>query len=343
MRIAVAFDTPYAGWDHDAHVRQSEAELGHEDEPEIEYQIADVLEQNGHEVRFVGVHGDVPAMLADLAAWPPDLVFNCTETYHGEDRLDYLIPALLEAEGYRYTGAPPLALLITRNKALSKKILAYHGIQVPGFVTYRPHEEVAEAPDLRFPLIVKPLQTDASSGIAQASVVKDLAALVDRVAFVHQRFEQPAIAEEFVVGRELYAGVIGGEEDPQVLPLTEMVFDKRRTKPEERIATTAAKWDVPYRERKGIQNVFARRISKAAQAKILEICRTAYRALWLRDYARLDVRLTPDGEVWVIEVNANPFISDGHDMANMAWKAGMSYPEFIERIVEEAWARYDGA
>jgi D-alanine-D-alanine ligase len=118
------------------------------------------------------------------------------------------------------------------------------------------------------------------------------------------------------------------------------VFDRNKTRPEERIATQSAKWDESYRGRKGIKNVFARRMPKAARSRIEEICRTACRVLWLRDYARLDVRLTESGEVWVIEANANPFISWGHDVANAAEKAGMKYPVFIDRIVREAAARH---
>lgn len=341
MRIAVVFDTPYSGWGPGEHLEQLRRELGAVEEPDVEYQVADVLMRLGHEVLLIGVKDDVRVMLEQLDGWKPDLVFNASESFHDEERLDYLIPGLLDAHGYRYTGSAPLALLLTRNKALSKKVLAFHGIQVPGFATYRTHETVNGPPDLRFPLIVKPLQSDASAGIAQASVVWDPNALAERVDFVHQRFDQPAIAEEFVDGRELYVGIVGPDDAPEILPFTEMVFDKQRTRPEERIATTAAKWDAPYRERKGIRNVFARRIARAARERIEEVCRTAYRALWLRDYARLDVRLTAEGEVWVIEANANPFISDGHDMANMAWKAGMAYPAFIQRLVDEARARYE--
>jgi D-alanine-D-alanine ligase len=120
-----------------------------------------------------------------------------------------------------------------------------------------------------------------------------------------------------------------------------MVFDKRKTKPEERIATQLAKWDESYRERKGIRNVLARPLAKAVRARIAEACRTAYRALWLRDYARLDLRLTADGQVWMLEANANPFISYGHDMANAAAKAGMEYRDFIQRIVDAAIGRYE--
>jgi D-alanine-D-alanine ligase len=345
MRVAVVFDTPYAGWDHSAHERQMEKEVAawKVDEPEMEYQIGHALVERGHEIRLLGVGDDLQYLVRCLGNWSPDLVFNAAEAFRGNEALEYLLPGLLEAEGYRYTGAPPLALQVTRNKAISKKVLAYFGIQVPGFITYRIHDQVDADPDLTFPLIVKPLQTDGSAGIAQASVVQDAAALADRVAFIHSRFGQGAIAEEFVDGRELYVSVVGNDADLQILPITEMVFDKRRVRPEERIATQFAKWDEGYRERKGIRNVMARPIAKAVRARIEETCRTAYRALWLRDYARLDLRLTADGEVWVLEANANPFISYGHDMANAAAKAGMEYSDFIQRIVDAAVARYERA
>jgi D-alanine-D-alanine ligase len=338
MKVAVAFDTPHVGWE-DADFRQ-EAAKGIE---EAEYEVAEALSAKGHEVRLVGVMDDIQHLLDRLHEFEPELVFNCAEGFHNRPSLDYLLPALLEAEGYHYTGSPPLGLLTTRNKALSKKVLAYHGIKVPGFVTYRLTDEVKSDPGLTYPLIVKPNQEDASIGIAQASVVRDVDQLTERVAFVHDTFHQSAIVEEFIEGRELYVGMLGNGDDFTMLPIVEMVWDKERTKPEERIATRRAKWHVGYRERKGIRNVFARPIAKEPKRQIAEICRTAFRALWLRDYARLDVRLTPDNEVWVIEANANPFISYGHDMANAAEKAGMTYQAFIERIAKEAWQRYDQA
>ena len=343
MRVAVVFDTPYSGWGHPEHEAQMVREVAawKVDEPEMEYQIAHALRERGHEVRLLGVCDDLQYLVSCLAEWSPDLVFNSAEAFRGNAALEYLLPGVLEAEGYRYTGAPPLGLQMSRNKAISKKILAYFGIQVPGFVSYRLHEKVESAPPLKFPLFVKPLQSDGSAGIAQASVVQDLASLTDRVAFIHDRFGEGAIAEEFVDGRELYVSVIGNEDSLEVLPIIEMVFDKRKTRPEERIATQSAKWDEAYRARKGIRNVMARPLSKAVRARIYETCRTAYRALWLRDYARLDLRLTADGEIWVLEANANPFISYGHDMANAAAKAGMEYYDFIQRIVDAAVARYE--
>jgi len=342
MRIAVLFDTPYPQWDPEKHRRQmvAEVEVGTDYEAEMEYQIGHALEAGGHEVLFIVVRDDLRVILDRCEEWKPELVVNCSESYAGDDHLDYLIPGLLDSKGYHYTGSPPLALLVSRDKAMSKKILAYHGIHVPGFVTYHRGERVTASPELKFPLIVKPLATDASAGIAQASVVSDLKELADRVTFVLERFEQPAIAEEFIDGRELYVSLIGNDERLEILPITELVFDKDKTEPEERIATQAAKWDEPYRRRKGIRNVFARPISASAREAIEKTCREAFRALWLRDYARLDVRLTPEDEVWVMEANANPFISQGHEVANAAEKAGMPYPAFIQRIVDEAVARY---
>jgi D-alanine-D-alanine ligase len=319
-----------------------ETELGGDApyEPEMEYQAAGALLDNGHEVLLVGVHDDPRAILDQCAAWKPDLVMNCAESFRGDAALDYVCATLLDAASYRYTGSAPLALQVSRDKAMSKKILAYHGIKVPAFVTYRTRERPTDPVPLGFPLIVKPLATDASVGIAQASVVDDPASLAERVAFVHERFRQPAIVEQFVPGRELYASILGNDERLQVLPLTELVFDKEKTEPEERIATQAAKWVEPYRKRKGIRNVLARPVSAAARERIEHICRTAVSALWLRDYSRIDLRLAEDDEVWVLEANANPFISKGHEIANAAAKADLPYPAFIQRIVTEAMARY---
>ncbi len=336
MKIAVLFDTPREGWTDDDFKQEVAAEV-----EEAEYEVAEALMANHHEVLMVGVHDDLHHVVEQLDPFEPDLVFNCAEGYRDRPQLDYVFPALLESEGYRYTGAPPIGLLTSRNKAMSKKLLAYHGIRVPGFQSYRFTERATGADDLRFPVIVKPLQEDASEGIAMASVVRDAESLVERVNFIHENFGQGAIAEEFVEGRELYVSMIGNGNELEILPIVEMVFDKNRTKPEERIATKLAKWDVPYRERKGIRNVFARPIARATQDQIEESCRNAFRALWLRDYARLDVRVTDDGEVWVIEANANPFISFGHDMANAAEKAGMDYYAFIQRLVDTAMERHE--
>jgi D-alanine-D-alanine ligase len=342
VRVAVAFDTPCEGWTPDDHRQQMDRELAGKEpyEPEMEYQVAAALLANGHEVLLIGIHDDPRELLDHCDDWHPDLVVNAAESFLGDSALDYVCATLLEAGGYAYTGSAPLALQVTRDKAMSKKILAYHGVQVPPFVMYRTRERPTEPPPLTFPLIVKPLAADASAGIAQASVVDDFDALVERVGFVHDRFRQPAMAEQFIPGRELYAGTLGNDERLEILPLTELVFDKEKNEPEERIATQAAKWTESYRKRRGIRYMFARPVSALARERIEAACRTADHALWLRDYARIDFRLTDDDQVWVLEANANPFISKGHEMANAAAKIGLAYNQFIDRIVQEALARH---
>ena len=143
MRVAVVFDTPYSGWDHPDHEIQMEKEVAawKTDEPEMEYQIAHASASAGTRSSLIGVRDDLQYLVRCLAEWKPDLVFNGAEAFKGNEALEYLLPGLLEAEGYRYTGAPPLALQMTRNKAISKKVLAYFGIQVPDFVTLPPAGE----------------------------------------------------------------------------------------------------------------------------------------------------------------------------------------------------------
>jgi len=334
MRIAVVFDTIHPEWDEADFWREFDAGV-----EEAEYEVADALRRNGHDVRLVGIRDDIRVLVDRLAAFEPELVFNCCESFRDNAHYEYAIAALLEALGYRHTGSPATALLVARNKSMSKKILRFHGIRVPEFAVFHAGETFLRPSAVRHPLIVKPLLEDASVGIAQASVVTDDTSLEERVRFIHEKYNQAAIAEELIEGRELYVGFIGNDE-LLMLPPIEMHFG-RLSKAERRIATWKAKWDVEYRERHKIRTGFARRLAPEILARLRWTCETAYHALWLEDYGRMDVRLTHDGEVYVIEANPNPFISHGHEFANAAEKAGLKYRDFIERIVTLATTRHE--
>ena len=332
MKVAVVFDTPHPDWE-DADYKR---EIADGKVQEAEYDVARALMQNDHEVRLVGVVDDVRHLVDHLAAFDPLLVFNCCEGFRGSAQYEYAVAAVLEMHGWRHTGSTPTALLVARNKSMSKKILKHHGIRVPEFATFHPGDAFLRPSTLRFPLIVKPLFEDASVGIAQASVVSDDGSLAERVGFIHDKFKQAAIAEELIEGRELYVGLIGNNE-LEMLPIVELHFGTL-PKAERRIVTYKAKWDDEYRERHHIRSGFAR-LSEAVRAKIREVCETAFHSLWLQDYGRLDLRLTHDHEVYVLEANPNPFIAQGHELANAAEKAGMSYRAFVQRIVDEAMHR----
>jgi D-alanine-D-alanine ligase len=333
VKIAVVFDALHPDWG-DADYKREVADPKNE---EAEYDVARALLAKSHDVLMVGIGDDLTPLLAQLAAFEPKLVFNGCEAFRGHARHEYAVAAVLEMHGYRHTGSSPTALLVARNKSLTKKILAFHGIRVPAFAEFRPGEKPLRPSELRFPLIVKPLLEDASVGIAQASVVDDDTSLAERVRFIHDKFTQAAIVEELIDGRELYVGLLGNDA-VEVLPIVEMTFGEPETA-DHRIATYKAKWDEEYRKRKRIKNVFAKGLSDDVSKKIGEICTTAFHALWLQDYGRVDVRLTHDDEVYVLEVNPNPFIANEHEMANAAEKAGLKYNDFIQRVVDEALAR----
>src|SRR6184192_2650287 len=282
MKIAVLFDTLHPDWEDADYKKEVEAKV-----EEAEYDVTRALLAKGHDVLMVGVAEDLGPPLERLARFQPKLVFNGCESFRGHARHEYALAGVLEMHGYRYTGSSPTALLVARNKSLTKKILAYHGIRVPAFAECHLGEKPMRPSELRFPLIVKPLLEDASVGIAQASVVEDDEELGVRVKFIHEKFHQAAIVEELIEGRELYVGLVGNQTF-QVLPIVELTFGE--SDGEHRIATYKAKWDEEYRKRKKIKNVFAKGLSDEVGAKIGDICTTAFHALWLQDYGRVERR-----------------------------------------------------
>lgn len=329
-RILVLFDT-----DGEPQVSQSYAKQL-ESSDEVEFEVARALRARGHHVRLLGFRNDLDQLLNGLRAEPVDAVFNLSERFRNVSALDYAIAGVLEMLGLPYTGAGADGLMLARNKALTKMVLMHHGVRVPHFVVCPRGAPVRRPSDLRFPLIVKPLDEDASVGISRASVVRDDHALVERVAFVHERVRTHAIVEEFIAGRELCVAVIGNE-SPRALPPIEMVFGGASSD-EARIATFRVKWSLKHREANAIKNQVAD-VSDEVRARLTEVAARAYRAAQLRDYGRIDLRLAHDDEVYVIEANPNPYLADGEDLAWAAEEAGLSYQQLVEDIAEMAVAR----
>jgi len=259
-RVLVLFDTdgePPASQDYKKQIESTD---------EAEFDVARALIGKGHQVRMFGFRDNLEQLITGLRAEPFDVVFNLSERFRGESALDYTVAAVLEMLGIPYTGASSEGLMLARDKALTKKVFAYQGIRIPHFMVCPHRAQIQRPSDLRFPLIVKPLDEDASVGIAQSSVVRDDDALKERVTFIHQRIKTDAIVEEFIAGRELYIGVMGND-TPVSFPPIEMVFGAETTV-ESRIATFKAKWSVKYRESRGIQNMIAQDLSKEVRARL---------------------------------------------------------------------------
>lgn len=331
-RVLVLFDTdgePPATHDYKKEMESSD---------EAEFDVARALIQRGHQVRLFGFRDNLDQLAAGLRAEPVDVVFNLTERFRGLSSLDYTVAAVLEMLDLPYTGASTEGLMLARDKSLTKKVLAYEGIRIPHFMVCGHGAKVQRPSDLRFPLIVKPLDEDASVGIAQASVVRDDDALKERVAFIHDKFDTDAIVEEFIAGRELYIGVVGNN-PPVAMPPIEMVFGTDTTV-ESRIATFKAKWSMKYREGRGIQNEIAKNLSPEVRQRLAEVALRAYQAAGLRDYGRIDVRLAHDDAIYVVEANPNPYLADGEDLAWAAEEGGHLYDALIENIAEMALTRH---
>lgn len=302
-----------------------------------EYDVKTALLALGHEVQVVGVYDDLAPIRKTVDEWKPHIIFNLLEDFAGISAFDYYVVSFLELLRLPYTGCPPRGLLLARDKALSKKLLSFHHINVPRFVVFPLGGKIKRAHRLRFPVIVKSLMEEGSVGIARASVVETEDELRERVALVHERTLGDAIAEEYVDGRELYVTVLGNQR-LEILPVRELVFGEI-TPGAPRVATYRVKWNEDYRKRWGIEYQFARHLPDGMEEKIARLCKRIYRTLDMQGYARLDLRLSLDNELHVLEANPNPGIARDEDSALSAIKAGMSYEEFIQRLIGLGLAR----
>lgn len=303
-----------------------------------EFHVVNALRNLGNEVFVLGVKDNVQSFVTTLQEQNPDLVFNLTEEFRGNRRLDANIAAVLEMLDIAFTGSGSLGLLLCRGKALSKQLLSLRKIRVPGFVTLVPGRSMHVPKHLNYPMVVKPVYGDGSDGIANASLVKDEAALKERVLMIHERWKQPAIVEEYIDGRELYVGVLGNKR-LTVLPPRELFFKNVGDNGDGPVlATYRAKWDEEYQKKWGIEFAYAK-IEPPVMTKITRACKKVYRALQIHDYGRLDLRLTPENRIVIMEANANPDVAYGEELAESAAKIGIDYEEFISRIVRSALRR----
>ena len=301
-----------------------------EAEWKMEYDVIETLRERGHEVRVLGVHDDLAGIRPTAGFFEPHIVFNLMEAFAGVTTFDQNVVSYLELLRLRYTGCNPRGLILARDKALSKKLLAYHRIPVPDFTVVRYGHKPVLSKKLHFPLIVKSLFYEASAGISQASVVENAEQLARRVQFIHESLGTAAIVEQFIDGRELYVGVLGNER-LDVFPVWEMSFAQM---PDNRwrIATERVKWSTQYQTKHGIMTNAAK-LDATATDGIQRIARRAYRALDLNGYARIDLRMDDEGRAYVLEANPNPNLAYGEDFAESAEVAGTSYEELLDRII----------
>ena len=296
-----------------------------------EYDVTSTLNEMGHDVLQLGVKDDLGVIRQAVDDFKPQIAFNLMEAFHEVGAFDMNVVSYLELLRLPYTGCNPRGMVLSRDKALSKQLMAYHRIPVPDFSVFRRGRAIKRPRRLEFPLIVKSLTQEASIGIAQASVVDDDTKLNERVAFVHKSIGTDAIAERFIDGRELYVGVLGNER-LQVFPVWEMQFGQM---PEgvHRIATDRVKWSVKYQKKHGIETSAATGLPDGLLDSVQRVAKRVYRTLNMSGYARMDLRMDADGKFYVLEANANPQLAFGEDFAESAERAGLKYEALLQRIL----------
>jgi D-alanine-D-alanine ligase len=305
---------------------------------EVVDQVAGALSEAGHQVSLLGIHSDLRELLDKLDEQKPQLVFNLVERFADNDLFDMHVITVLDMLGIPFTGAAPLGAALRQNKAISKKLLEFHDVAYPHSITFDKNE-IEFAGRMRFPLFVKPLSGDASFGIDDSSLVAEYSKMVERIAYIQTQLNLPALVEEYIEGREFYVSILGNT-PAEVLPVMELDFGKL---PEgyPKIYGSDAKSDTNSVQYNSVNAIVATELTSEVRARIANVGREAAYALKVRDYARIDIRLTEDGRPVVLEVNANPYLERTSAFALAALQAGMGYTTLINRIVEIACKRIE--
>ena len=301
------------------------------DDWKTEANVLAALHELGHTTAHLAIFDNLDLIQQKLESFAPDVIFNLADQFKNNRGFDQHIVSFLAMRGVPFTGCGATGLTFCKHKGVSKTILRYHRIRTPEFVTIARGKRTARPARLKFPIVVKPLKEEASLGISQASFVETDEQFKERVQFIHEKYDNDVIAEEYIAGRELYVSVLGNRR-LQVFPIRELVF-KEVPHDEPKIATYKAKWDEEYRKRWGLKNQFAKGLDPEVVTQIEQICKRIYHILTIDGYARLDLRLTPDNKVYFIEANPNPILAADEDFALSALKANLTYPQLIDRII----------
>jgi D-alanine-D-alanine ligase len=306
---------------------------------EVADRVGEACESLGMSVARVRVTRDPARLLADLERVRPDAAFHLAESVGGDARMEASVAALLDWIALPYTGSPPLALAHALDKPVARALLAAHGVPVAAGALLE-HGDEPIAP-LAPPWIVKPSREDASHGIHLESVAWDEASARGCARRVIERYRQPALIEEFAPGRELHVALLGPSREPTPLPVFEVDFSGFPAGAP-RLVTYAAKWRPESDEYRGTRLAPARDLETALARRVRRIACGAYRALGLRGYGRVDLRIDRGGNPIVVDVNPNPDLGPDEVLARSAAHAGVGYASLIEWLVDQALGKPGG-
>ncbi len=321
--VAIIYNQPLTG--RYGKLGEEKAELGVLDEVEAVYHA---LTETGYVVSQVPLLPPLAEVRNKLSQLKADVVYNLFEGFDGRPETEAMVADMLSELGLTFTGCPGKALALALDKLQTKTLFDKAGIATPGYQMLEP--ETLSQFRLTFPCIVKPCGEDASHGLSEESVVSDFKSLERQVRKISRDYGGKAMVEEFLEGREFNITVLGNE-SPAVLPVSEIVYSLPPGLP--RILTFAAKWETDSVYYQGTEPECPANLGEDEREKIAQLAISAFKLLGCRGYARVDLRMDKDGRPEVLELNPNPDISLTSGAARQAKAAGMTYNQFIEKIV----------
>jgi len=294
------------------------------------------LKMAGFRAYAVNVNDQFDTLYKTLIRRKPDVIFNLVEFFNDDPYQESMVAGLYELLQIPYTGAPPFTLALCQRKASTKRLLLANDIRTPRFRVMEVGR-LRRRHGLHYPVIVKPAREDASAGIDNSSVVESLDQMQERVQYVWKEFQQPALVEEYIEGRELNVAVLGND-PPEALPIAEMDFSKVPSHLHN-IVTYDAKWNPHHEAFHKMYPKCPAELPKRVEKRVKEVALAAYKIMGCRGYARVDMRLNKKNQIFVLEVNPNPDLTESVAFMESAQEAGLSFSMTLKKIVEEALGR----
>jgi len=299
--------------------------------------IKEGLENIGYDVLPVSVTNLSMELLSVLKKNRNCTVFNLCESLEGDSEKECVLPEFMEENGITYTGSGPFAISTCLDKFAVKKIFQKHGIPSPGASLIKTAVKNGHFKNLRFPLIVKPVHEDASIGIAPSSVVSNEKGALERAKYLIDLLDQPALAEEFIEGREVAVSVWDND-PPSVVEVSEIDFSELPPGLP-KIVTYFSKWNKESLEYVGTKPICPAPLDPGLRERVFDVAVNAFKVTGCRDYGRVDIRISRDSEPYVIDVNPNPDLSPDAGFFRAVSSKGYDYAGMIGKIVEFAEGR----
>lgn len=305
-------------------------------EDDIEDMAKDIISSLEKENYVTALSSD-NKLLQNIKKSNLDMIFNICERFKDNSMYEPHVAAMLEMSGIPFTGSGPLTLFLCNDKIRSKDILINNKVLTPNYQVFDDHNKDLDQ-SLDFPLIVKPRQQENSIGITKDSVVKDIESLRNKVKEVNEKYKQEALVEEFISGKDIEVGIIGNGEDIIVLPIAKVTYKNMKGDDCDNIFCYESKWDIKSEcygdyEKAELNDCVKDELKKTA-LKVFKIFN-------IKDYGRIDFRLTDDNQAYVIEVTANPGLSKVCSTPQSASWGNISYSELINKILNHAKKRWN--